>query len=58
MPFSWPACKDCGTRLTLSKIENDKWICKKCNVIFFSEDVLKEHEHLRFHQRSIHMDNS
>ena len=37
---NWPKCLDCNNRLILSKVENDKWICKICNKIFLTEDVI------------------
>ena len=46
MKDEWPHCKKCNKRLSLSKMEEDKWICKGCNEVYFSEDVLESNEKL------------
>jgi len=35
-------CKECDGPLSMSKIERDKWICHKCNIIYEEKNIVKK----------------
>lgn len=39
--WQYPNCPDCGGKLRMSNIENDKLICKKCNTVHLMDNQLK-----------------
>lgn len=39
--FRGPMCPKCGQNLKLSKLENGRWICKGCNVVYDEEQETK-----------------
>ena len=52
MKHTWPVCKTCGIKLTVSKFGN-KFICKNCNEVFESKDVLASNEILNYKKKII-----
>lgn len=37
-------CPDCNNKLKISRIEEDKFICKQCNKVFTFFDIIGEEE--------------
>ena len=50
--YCWPICKECGNKLKVSNLQ-PKWICKKCNAMYDSKEILKDNEKLNYKQKSI-----
>ena len=57
MRNEWPKCEKCKQKLCLSKLERDKWVCKNCNLVFCSKDVLFEDEILDYDKKCIKIVN-
>ena len=39
MSYLRPKCPECGENLRLSKLEEGRWVCGKCNTVYEDDKV-------------------
>ncbi len=37
--MNYPKCSECGEKLRISKLEEDRWICGKCNTVYEDDGI-------------------
>lgn len=50
-------CPSCNNILQLSKIENEKWICKECNLVFIKKQIIHQTTLNDFEEKNVNNNN-